>query len=119
VVGAGDGQITSESLQTEVRFRLANAGVDTTALNIEFRGSTALLTGAVQDGEAHVSIIEALLAISAVNRVVDALRVGNVAPSPQIYMKQGAPLKSAMQELFDPNVTWEEYRAAKKGINKR
>jgi hypothetical protein len=49
-----------------------------------------------------------------VDRVVDLLRVGEETAAPQIYMKQGQSLARAINDLFDPNVTWDRYRAARK-----
>jgi hypothetical protein len=49
-----------------------------------------------------------------VERVVDSLRVGEEGASPQVYLKKGALLVRAIDDLFDADVSWEQYRAAKK-----
>jgi hypothetical protein len=101
-----------------IRLRLEAAGVDTSTIVIEVRKSTAVLTGNIPDAGTRLAITEVLFSIPSVDHVVDSLRLGEKDVEPQIYMKQSESLARAFEELFDPSLTWEEYRAAKKRLKR-
>ncbi|MEA3177668.1 MAG: hypothetical protein QOI59_1191 [Gammaproteobacteria bacterium] len=101
-------------VQQAIKLQLQAAGVDTSTIAVEVRKTTAVLTGTITDAGTRRTIVEALFGLSTIDQVVDALSVGGEHASPQIYMKDGEPLTRAIRDLFDPNVSWKQYRAAKK-----
>jgi hypothetical protein len=101
-----------------IRLRLEAAGIDTSTIVIEVRKSTVALTGKIPDADTRLAITEVLFSIPRVDHVVDSLRFGEEHVEPQIYMKQSESLERAIETLFDPSLTWEEYRAMKKRVRR-
>jgi hypothetical protein len=96
----------SGTLQRVVEQRLVAAGFPMTTIAATVNGSTVLLTGAIVNASVRGPIVDSLLELSAVDRVVDAMTVGQDSASPKIFLKPGASLSRAFKDLFDPNVTW-------------
>jgi hypothetical protein len=101
-------------LQRTFKVRLSAAGVDTSAIEVEVRNSTAVLRGTITDVSVRQAIVEVLFGLSSLEYVVDSLCVGTKGASPQVYMKRGDSLTRAMEDLLHPEVSWEQYRAAMK-----
>jgi hypothetical protein len=46
--------------------------------------------------------------------VIDSLHVGGEMDSTQVYMKKGDQLARMLQPYFGDELTWDEYKAAKR-----
>jgi hypothetical protein len=97
-----------------LKVRLAERGIDTGTLAIQVLGSTVTLTGTVSGGNERDTILRFLFGVATVDRVIDSLRVGSEVSSTVIYMKNGEALARTISDAFNPELTWEQYRAAKK-----
>jgi osmotically-inducible protein OsmY len=93
---------------------IATVKADTSKVAADVRGTTVALNGEVADSAARMLMLSAVLSLSAVEQVIDSLHVGGEMDSTQVYMKKGDQLARMLQTYFGDELTWDEYKAAKR-----
>lgn len=77
-------------------------------------GSTVILNGEIVDPKARYLIISSVLAAACVEQVIDSLRVSGEPGSTQVYMKNGDQLARMLQTYYGDELTWDQYKVARK-----
>jgi hypothetical protein len=102
------------SVQDAIELAIARVEADTSKVSADIQDSTVILNGEIADSGSRDLLIASVLHVIAVERVIDSLHVRGESNSTQVYMKKGDHLTKTLKDYFGDELTWDQYKAAKK-----